>query len=76
MLVDARRLGKRSGVPVVGLTSNNARPEAAIARAARLGPYDLVVLGTSLRQGKTPFLGRRSIALIGALRTPVLLVAQ
>ena len=76
VLVDARRLGKRSGVPVVGLTSNNARPEAAIARAARLGPYDLVVLGTSLRQGKTPFLGRRSIALIGALRTPVLLVAQ
>ena len=47
-----------------------------IERAARSGTYDLVVLGTSLRQGNAAFLGPRSTALIGSLRTPVLLIAQ
>ncbi len=76
VLVDARRLGKRSGVAVTGLTVSHARPEAAIERAARSENYDLVILGTSLRHGKTAFLGPRSKTLIGSLRTPVLLIAK
>ena len=76
ILVDARRLGKRSGVVVQGLTATNARPEAAIRRAARAGRYDLVVIGTSLRQGNTKFLGSRSEALLRELRLPALLVAR
>ncbi len=76
VLVDARRMGKRSGVTVTGLTFSHASPEAAIERAARSESYDLVVLGTSLRQGNTAFLGPRSKKLIGTLRTPVLLIAK
>ena len=76
VLVDARRLGKRSGVAVTGLTLSHASPEAAIERAAQSESYDLVVLGTSLRQGNTAFLGPRSKKLIGSLRTPVLLIAK
>jgi Kef-type K+ transport system membrane component KefB/nucleotide-binding universal stress UspA family protein len=76
VLVDARRLGKRSGVPVKGITLTNSRPEAAILRTARVGRYDLVVVGTSLRQGEARFLGPRSSALLRALRSPVLLIAR
>ena len=76
VLVDARRLGKRSGVAVNGLTLTHSRPEAAIERAAQLGTYDLVVLGTSLRQGEAAFLGPRSMALIRSLRIPVLLITK
>ena len=76
LLVDARRLGKRSGVPVKGLTETNSHPDAEIRRAARRGRHDLVVLGTSLRTGNTRFLSARSVALIEALRSPVLLVAR
>lgn len=76
VLVDARRLGKRIGVAVTGQTLVHSRPESAIAQAARSGTYDLVVLGTSLRQGNTVFLGPRSTALIGSLKTPVLLIAK
>jgi nucleotide-binding universal stress UspA family protein len=76
VLVDARRLGKRSGVAVTGLTLSHSRPEAAIERAARSGKYDLVVVGTSLRQGGRKFLGPRSLALVGLLRTPILLVVK
>jgi nucleotide-binding universal stress UspA family protein len=64
LLVDARRLGKRSGVPVKGLTETNSQPDAEIRRAARRGRHDLVVLGTSLRTGNTKFLSARSVALI------------
>jgi hypothetical protein len=71
-----RRLGKRSGVPVKGLTVTNSKREAAIQRAARAGRYNLVVVGTSLRQGEARFLGPRSSALLRALRCPVLLIAQ
>jgi Kef-type K+ transport system membrane component KefB/nucleotide-binding universal stress UspA family protein len=59
MLVDVHRLGKRSGVPVKGLTATNVNPEAEIRRALRGGRFDLMVLGTSLRQGETKFLGPR-----------------
>jgi K+:H+ antiporter len=76
VLVDARRLGKRSNVPVKGVTMTHSKPEAAIQRAARTGGYDLVVVGTSLRQGETKFLSPRSAALVRALRPPVLLIAQ
>ena len=76
MLVEAHRLGKRSGVAVKGLTATNPRPETEIRRAARRGRYDLVVLGTSLRQGETKFLGPRTLALVQSLRTPVLLIAR
>jgi Kef-type K+ transport system membrane component KefB/nucleotide-binding universal stress UspA family protein len=77
LLVEARRLGKRSDVPVKGISVTHARPEAAIQRAARAGQYDLVVVGTSLRQGESKFLGPRSTALLSALRSQVLLlVAQ
>ena len=76
LLVDARRLGKRNGVAVTGLTLSHSRPEAAIERAARSGTYDLIVVGTSLRQGDAAFLGPRSTALLGSLRIPVLLIAK
>lgn len=76
LLVDARRLGKRSGVPVKGLTETNSQPDAEIRRAARRGRHDLVVLGTSLRTGNTKFLSARSVALIETLRSPVLLIAR
>jgi Kef-type K+ transport system membrane component KefB/nucleotide-binding universal stress UspA family protein len=76
VLVDARRLGKRSGVRVKGITVIHSRPEAAIRRAAQTGRYDLVVVGTSLRQGEAKFLGPRSAALVRALRSPVLLIAR
>jgi Kef-type K+ transport system membrane component KefB/nucleotide-binding universal stress UspA family protein len=76
VLVDARRLGKRSGVAVKGVTVTNSRPEVEIRRAARAARYDLVVVGTSLRQGETKFLSPRSSALVRALRSPVLLVAR
>ena len=76
ILIDARRLGKRSGVPVKAVTMTNSSPEAAIRRMTRSGNYGLVVIGTSLRQGSTKFLGPRSAALVRALRTPVLLVVR
>jgi nucleotide-binding universal stress UspA family protein len=76
VLVEAHRLGKRSGVAVKGLTATNPQPEAEIRRAARRGHYDLIVLGTSLRRGETKFLGPRTLALVQSLRTPVLLIAR
>lgn len=76
VLVEAHRLGKRSGVAVKGLTATNPQPEAEIGRVARRGRYDLVVLGTALRQGETKFLGPRTLGLVQSLRTPVLLIAR
>ena len=76
MLVDVHRLGKRSGVPVKGLTATNVNPEAEIRRALRGGRFDLMVLGTSLRQGETKFLGPRMANLLRVIRTPVLLIAR
>ena len=76
ILVDARRLGKRSGVPIKAITLTNSSPESAIRRVTRSGDYGLVVIGTSLRQGNTKFLGPRSAALVRALRTPVLLIVR
>jgi Kef-type K+ transport system membrane component KefB/nucleotide-binding universal stress UspA family protein len=76
MLVDVHRLGKRSGVPVKGLTATNVNPEAEIRRALRGGRFDLMVLGTSLRQGETKFLGPRMASLLRVIRTPVLLIAR
>lgn len=75
VLIDAHRLGKRSGVSVKGLTATNAKPDPEIRRAARRGRYDLVVLGASLRRGDTKFLGPRTAALLRDIRTPILLVA-
>jgi len=76
VLVDARRLGKRSGVEVQGVTVTNARPIAAIRRAVRVGRHDLVVIGTSLRQGDGKFLGPRAATLVRALHSPILLIAK
>jgi Kef-type K+ transport system membrane component KefB len=76
LLVDAHRLGKRSGVPVKGLTATNARPEREIRRTLRGGRFDLVVLGTSLRQGETKFLGPRTSSLLRNTRTPALVIAR
>lgn len=76
VLVDAHRLGKQNGVPVKGLTATNIKPEAEIQRTVRGGSFDLVVLGTSLRQGETKFLGPRSAALLRMVRTPVLMIAR
>jgi len=69
-------LGKRSGVAVKGLTATSPRPETEIRRVAQRGRYDLVVLGTSLRQGETKFLGPRMLGLVQSLRAPVLLIAR
>ena len=76
VLVDVHRLGKRAGVSVRGLTATSTSPESEIRRAARGGRFDLVVLGTSLRQGETKFLGSRSASLLRVLRTPTLLIAR
>jgi nucleotide-binding universal stress UspA family protein len=76
VLVEARRLGKRSGVPVRGLTRVNARPELEIARFARPGSYDLLVIGTSLRKAEKKFLGPRTAALLRNVRMPVLVIAR
>jgi K+:H+ antiporter len=76
LLAEARRLGERNDVPVNAIYVTHARPEAAIQRAARAGRYDLVVVGTSLREGATKFLGPRSSALLRTLDSPTLLVTQ
>ena len=76
VLVDVHRAGKRNGVPVRGMTATNVKPEAEIRRAVRGGRFDLVVLGTSLRQGETKFLGPRTAALLRVMRTPALLIAR
>jgi nucleotide-binding universal stress UspA family protein len=76
LLVDAHRLGKRSGVPVRGLTATNSKPDTEIRRALRGGRFDLVVLGTSLRQGETKFLGSRMARLLRGIRTPALVITR
>jgi Kef-type K+ transport system membrane component KefB/nucleotide-binding universal stress UspA family protein len=76
VLVDVHRLGKQHGVPVKGLTATNVKPDMEIRRAVRGGQYDLVVFGTSFRQGETKSLGPRSAALLRAIRTPALLIAR
>ena len=76
MLVDARRLGRRIGVPVKGLTATHARPESEIGRVARAGRYDLVVLGTALRRGEARFPGPRTLSMIQSLGVPILLIAR
>ena len=76
VLVDIHRAGKRAGVMVKGMTATNIKPEAEIRRALRGGQFDLVVLGTSLRQGETKFLGPRTAGLLHALHTPALLIAR
>ena len=76
VLVDVHRLGKRSGVAVKGLTATNVNPQAEIRRALRGGRFDLMVVGTSLRQGETKFLGPRMANLLRVIRTPVLLIAR
>ncbi|MEI7871995.1 MAG: cation:proton antiporter [Alphaproteobacteria bacterium] len=76
VLVDARRLGKHSGVSVKGITAVNVRPEAEILEATLAGPYDLVVMGVSLRRGETKFIGPRSAAILRTIRTPVLMIAH
>jgi Kef-type K+ transport system membrane component KefB/nucleotide-binding universal stress UspA family protein len=76
LLEDARRLGKRVSVAVDTLTVANSKPEVEIRRAARRAHYDLIVIGTSLRQGEMKFLSPRSSSLAHSLRIPVLLVAR
>jgi Kef-type K+ transport system membrane component KefB len=75
LLVDIHRAGKRAGVPIKGMTATNVHPETEIRRAVRGGQFDLIVLGTSLRQGESKFLGPRTAALLQVLRTPALLIA-
>ena len=76
LLVDAHRLGKRGGVPVKGLTATNSQPDREIQRTLKGGRFDLVVLGTSLRQGETKFLGSRMASLLRRIRTPAVVVAR
>jgi len=76
VLVDVHRAGRRAGVPVKGLTATNINPESEIRRAVRGGQFDLIVLGTSLRQGETKFLGPRTALLLRHIRTPALLIAR
>ena len=76
ILVDARQLGRRSNVTVKGLTATNSKPEIVIEREARSGRYGLVLLGASLRQGDSKFLGPGSAALLRSLDMPTLLIAR
>ena len=77
ILVDAHRLGKRSGVAVKGITVVNARPEAAIRRVTRAGGYGLsrVQHVTAAGQHKVPGFAQNSV-LLRVLQTPVLMVAR
>jgi nucleotide-binding universal stress UspA family protein len=76
VLVDARSLGRRSSVPVKGLTATRSQPESEIGRIARNGRCDLVVLGTALRRGEAKFPGPRTLAVLQSLGVPVLLIAR
>ena len=76
MLVDARRLGRRSSVPVKGMTGTHSRPEREIRRIAQSGRYDLVVLGTALRRGDTRFLGPGTLTMMQSLGAPILVIAR
>jgi Kef-type K+ transport system membrane component KefB/nucleotide-binding universal stress UspA family protein len=76
VLVEAHRLGKLGGVVVKGLTATNTQPEMEIRRTVARGDYDIVVLGTSLRRADSKFLGPRALALVRALKRPVLLVMR
>ena len=76
LLDDARRLGKRKGVPVNGVSVTNSRPEIEIRRMARTTRYDLIVIGTSLRRGETMFLSSRTASLVRSLPRPVLLITR
>ncbi|MBS0526541.1 MAG: cation:proton antiporter [Proteobacteria bacterium] len=76
LLVDVHRLGKRGGVPVKGLTATSSQPDREIQRQLKGGRFDLVVLGTSLRQGETKFLGSRMASLLRRIRTPALVIAR
>jgi nucleotide-binding universal stress UspA family protein len=76
MLVDARRLGRRSSVPVKGMTGTHSRPEREIRRIAQSGRYDLIVLGTALRRGDIRFLGPRTLAMMQSLGAPILVIAR
>ena len=76
LLAEARRLGERNDVPIKTTYVTHASPEAAIQRVARAGRYDLVVVGTALREGATKFLGPRSSALIRNLDPPTMLVTH
>ena len=59
-----------------GLTATNSRPESVIRRALRGGRFDLMMVGTSLRQGETKFLGPRTASLLRGIRTPALVIAR
>jgi nucleotide-binding universal stress UspA family protein len=63
-------------VPVKGLTATNAHPDKEIQRTLKGGRFDMVVLGTSLRQGETKFLGSRMASLLRRIRTPALVIAR
>lgn len=76
VLVDTRRLGRRSGVPVKGLTATHPRPENEVGRIVRAGRYDLVVLGTALRRGEAKFPGPRTLSMIQSLGVPILLIGR
>jgi Kef-type K+ transport system membrane component KefB/nucleotide-binding universal stress UspA family protein len=76
ILVDARVLGKRSGVQVEALTATESRPEVALRRVVANGHYDLVIIGAVFRVGDKKFIGPRSTALVRAVNGPLLLIAQ
>ena len=76
ILADARRRGRRIGVPVKALSMINSNPELAIRRAARSSKNGLIVIGSSLRRGSAKFIGRRTAALVRTLRTPMLLIVR
>ena len=72
----SRDAAAAKGCPVLVHLYGSTSPEAAIQRVARAGRYDLVVVGTSLREGATKSLGPRSSALLRNLNSPTLLVTQ
>ena len=75
VLVDARRLGRRSNMQIDAVRSMSARPDVAIQRMVASGRFDLVVLGATLRTGDTKFLGSGTQALVRNIHIPLILVA-
>lgn len=76
VLEEAKRLGERGGVIVKGISAVNSRAEVGILGAAQSGGYDLIVVGTALRQVPGNFLGSRSAMLLRTIRKPILLVTR
>jgi nucleotide-binding universal stress UspA family protein len=62
--------------PVVTPTCWHGSPEDAILRQARLGPYDLVVMGVGRPAGETLYFGKIAAAVLENSQHSILFVSS